>query len=121
MQLAVSLSCPTPRLQNLLQIIPAILMRRLMVMQLLLEVGYLGRSLRTLTGETLVDSINRDIDEPIPPDQLLHFTQSIQHASIRGLKSIECSWWAMEGGHLHLPNAFVHSCLGGYFRQLFRC
>lgn len=58
-----ALSRPT-RLQDLLQVIPAVLVRRLMVMQLLLEIGNFRRRLGALAGKTLVDGVDGDVDEP---------------------------------------------------------
>lgn len=60
------LSRTTTRLQNLFQVLPAVLVRRLMVVQLLLQIGDLGSGLGALTGKTLVNSIDGDIDEPSP-------------------------------------------------------
>lgn len=71
---SLNISRPTPRLQNLLQILPAVLVCSLMVVQLLLQVCDLSRGLRALAGETLVDRINGDIDEPISRNQLLHIS-----------------------------------------------
>ena len=67
-------SRPTSRLQNLLHILPAILMSSLVILQLLLEVGYLQFSIRALPSKTLVDSINRNINEPksLPSAALFH-------------------------------------------------
>lgn len=53
------------RAQNLLQVLSTVLERSFVVVQLLLEVGDLGRGLRTLTSETLVDGADGDVDEPI--------------------------------------------------------
>lgn len=39
-------------------------MRGFVVVQLLLQVGNIQSSLGALTGESLVDRINRDVDEP---------------------------------------------------------
>lgn len=50
--------------QNLLHVLPAILECSLMVVELLLEVGDLGGSLRALASETLVDGADGDVDEP---------------------------------------------------------
>lgn len=59
----IEVSRPT-RLQNLLQILPAVLVRGLVVMQLLLEIGDFRRRLRALAGKTLVHRVDGDIDEP---------------------------------------------------------
>jgi hypothetical protein len=52
------------RLQNLLQILAAILMRGLVVVELLLKVGNFRSGLGALAGKTLVDSVDGDVDEP---------------------------------------------------------
>lgn len=57
-------SSSPPRLQNLLQILPTILMRCLMVMQLLLQIRDLSARLGTLTRKTLINRVDGDIDEP---------------------------------------------------------
>ena len=57
-------SCSAPRLQNLLQILPAILVRSLVVLQLLLEIDDLRGSLGALPNKALVDSIDGNIDKP---------------------------------------------------------
>ena len=56
-------SSPT-RLQNLLQILPTLLIRRLMVLQLLLQIGDFRSRLAALARKALVHRIDRNIDEP---------------------------------------------------------
>lgn len=53
-----------PRHQNLLQILAAVLMRGLVVVELLLKVGNFRSGLGALAGKTLVDSVDGDVDEP---------------------------------------------------------
>lgn len=65
-------SRPTTRLQNLLQVLPAVLVRSFVVVQLLLQAGDLSSGLGALAGKTLVDCVDRDVDEPDPKGQPPH-------------------------------------------------
>lgn len=60
----VNISRTSPRLQNLLQILPAILMCSLVVVELLLKVGNFRSGLGALAGKTLVDCVDGNVDEP---------------------------------------------------------
>lgn len=53
-----------PRLENLLQVLTTLLVRRLVILQLLLEVGDLSGGLATLAHKTLVDYADGNVDEP---------------------------------------------------------
>lgn len=59
-----NVSRPPTRFQNLLQILPTILMRRLMILQLLLQIRDLPRSLGALARESFVHRVDGDVDEP---------------------------------------------------------
>jgi hypothetical protein len=57
-------SRPPTRLENLLQVLPTLLVCRLVILQLLLEVGDLSGGLAALTRKTLVNCVDGNIDEP---------------------------------------------------------
>ena len=57
-------SRPPTRFENLLQMLPALLARRFVILQLLLEVGDLSSGLAALTRKTRVDCVDGNIDEP---------------------------------------------------------
>lgn len=57
-------SRPTSRLEDLLKVLPGVLMCRLMVMKLLLQVRDLRAGLAALACKALVNGIDGNIDEP---------------------------------------------------------
>lgn len=57
-------SRPPTRFENLLEILPTLLVCRLVILQLLLEAGDLRGGLAALARKTLVDCVDGDVDEP---------------------------------------------------------
>lgn len=57
-------SRPPTRLEDLLEVLPTLLVCRLVILQLFLEVGDLSGGLAALARKALVDCVDGNVDEP---------------------------------------------------------
>ena len=62
----ISIFCSRPptRLENLLEVLPTLLVCRLVILKLFLEVGDLSGGLAALARKALVDCVDGNVDEP---------------------------------------------------------